>query len=532
MSAKGSSWTKSPGRGLTDPIMKNADEPDDPEATFAPNVNLSNPKLRQKVYSSSYGVVSPKEYKPKPTIDPEEAEADPEATFAPNLEMSDPSIRAKARSSGYGINIPAKKELEQPLPTFTPEVTKTELAESLRARARSSGYGKVAARPTSAEPPTPDRDAFKPQLPADRIREAAPSSGYAGGYTPPVNKSRRESVEASSGERVLRHSLLKDKPKPEELEDKTDNGNSNRAFVLDGVKVALTNVTLVKKGVSTAKLAEVLPPPPRSETAKQLKDRVHTQGYGKETYTPPRGQKVEKAESPSFRFGAAPTDEPRQLPETPEAVAIREQARKNARSQGYGASFVPPKGEKAVKEEEPKFKFTKGSVLEEARKDPPKSIEEYATYGLPKTARASSDGDTVKAKARAAGYGTKDYQPPKGEKKEVVSMPGFVPGGRRSSVKQLTELEPAPKSSLNDRVESAGYGRVPVKTKRTSDGGEPHKAARGSRSVSATSPSSRSNRSNNRSATASVEASGSVHDDEAGAADASTGNGAGEFESY
>jgi hypothetical protein len=43
-------------------------------------------------------------------------------------------------------------------------------------------------------------------------------------------------------------------------------------------------------------------------------------------------------------------------------------------------------------------------------------------------------------------------------------------------MKELTELEPPPKKSINARVESAGYGR---KSKRTSDGGDASKVSRG-----------------------------------------------------
>jgi hypothetical protein len=312
------------------------------------------------------------------------------------LEESDPTIRAKARSSGYGITVPAKKEAEAPRPSFTPDVTKTEAAEQMRARARSSGYGKVAAKAPCKTSPSPDRAEFKPMLPEDPIRQAAPSSGYANGaYRPPTNRSRRESLEngTASSERVLKHSLLRDKPEPKD--DCPTSPSKEKTFILDGVKVALTNTTMVKEGAAVAKLVEVLPPPHRSDTAKQLRERVHTQGYGKGTYTPPRGEKLHKEESPSFRFAkASPLDEPLSPVDTPKAAALCEVVKKNVCSQGYGSrSYMPPHGAKAQPVEELKFKFTKASVLDEAQKDPPQSLEEFATFGLPKTARVQANGD-------------------------------------------------------------------------------------------------------------------------------------------
>eukprot|EP00039_Didymoeca_costata_P008295 m.110167 g.110167 ORF g.110167 m.110167 type:complete len:451 (-) comp14024_c0_seq4:123-1475(-) len=337
-------------------------------------------------------------------------------TFQPNL-TSNPALREKAQSSGYGINkVEVKKKIaklslkeQQDLAeaTFKPNLDAT---KSIRKRAQSAGYGKEI--PKAKDPPRQESPSFKPKTHLSRegkkLAKAAKSSGYGKEIASP-----------------------KESPKPEKYPFKPnlDVSNSSRRMR----KAAPAKSYLEIKRPQSA-------PPKVTETVQRhtlAADRAPGPAHIADVRT--TLDTTIRPESATY-IGTFP--QPKPTPQT----SVQKKLRESAASSGYtSSSYEPPRVEVEEKQPEEKLRFGTATTY----KDSPDKLEKFTPTGV---------GKVLASKVTTSGYGSANYTPPTGERKEAEEGPLWRPTSAKASTAPVTELPDTPKSQQYHRMQSTGYG--------------------------------------------------------------------------
>lgn len=230
-------WVRGPDRGLEPEDKESVKDwpPHQPVPKFQPDFE-SDPDLRAKVNSSSYGTAVPRPKSPVKEEDPAEIRA----RFVPDMKVSEAAValREKVPSTAYGEKTPqVPPPAEAPKPSFTPEIVRTKEGQKLMGVAVSTHYGTVIpAAPAIREPELPS---FRPDLnvsrEASQMREKTPSSKY-GVELPPRPETAPSSSERPRYERM--HTLLEDRTEKPERPKSPD-------FVLDAFRASFSGHNLM-----------------------------------------------------------------------------------------------------------------------------------------------------------------------------------------------------------------------------------------------------------------------------------------------
>lgn len=419
-------WTLGPERGLGGEFEKE-DVPAPEDATFHPDLSLSDPNLRHQVHSSNYGEVVPP---PKPTF----IDDNPDLTFHPLLDELSPNgvqLRKQVPSSKYGRKAAQKKPPppKNPRPKFKPQVTRTETALKFKKSVPSSGYGRrPASKPKHPEPEVVPREKFKPKLSGSKkaaaMRKEAPSQGYGKSKITSPRKStnvfqamdHNEEKPTVAIRRLSSHTLLKDKG-DKENDDWEEPNSKEKDFVLDGERTynhlnPMKGHNLALKYIPTEVVERQLPPSPLKWTAR-------SSGYGPRkvhTYKPPRRELPEKEDEPRWDVTRNKLEELTTEEELERKMQEMSVTRKqlDVQSSGYGKKFPEVK-----EREEP----------------PPKPQPWLGWTAAPKASKIPEPPEvpvTQKLDVPSAQYGKKSIPP--APRKEVEFAPVWVPSSTKPNI--------------------------------------------------------------------------------------------------
>lgn len=410
-----SAWVRAPARFPHSPIEEDSEGLADPNTTFSPQL-LSNPELRERVRSSSYGTVLPKVEK----VVLEENDLRPwqeQPTFAPSMPTCE--LRSKAQSSKYGLEAVSLPQPAAPeVPSFTPELITKNSKVSQQWHGKSANYGRVTATNTPRkEPPRPS---FTPEFPNNKQREKLQSS---------VSSSRYGAVSPTPAQRPKSAPAIRDRASelytPKNIHDQDDvfaERAKGSGFVLDCVSVSgMMSRTHKYPGVAPREGLFVSSDAARTSRSQQMQAAARSSQYG--VKSPARAERpspLKKEQRLSFG-GSAWNSE---LPPTPRSAMYDQ-----VRSKGYGKQSPPVIERPARPTSEPRWNDSRSVKTPELGPVPRSKLND---------------------KVRSHQYGI--ASPEKLHRAPSVLSPVWVPSSTKGSIPEPEPLSPERRSKAYDQI--------------------------------------------------------------------------------